>query len=126
MAAVGGGGGRKLRSPLLIKILLVLTCLHVVYKSQRGDDKSTWAVIGARSRHESVEEEEAQETDLVDSQFLLFNRVPKTGSTMVATLLSRLAERKGFLHRRYRAAQPRKLDQDAQVHPLNPTDHLVT
>ena len=122
MAAVGGGGGRKLRLSLLIKILLVLTCLHVVYKSQRGDDKSTWAVIGARSRHE----EEAQETDLVDSQLLLFNRVPKTGSTMVATLLSRLAERKGFLHKRYRAAQPRKLDQDAQVHPLNPTDHLVT
>ena len=51
----------------------------------------------------------------MDGQFLLFNRVPKTGSELFAKLLQTLAENNGFRHTRYGAPQPRKLGEEEQV-----------
>ena len=55
------------------------------------------------------------EPDL-DEQFLLFNRVPKSGSELFTKLLLTLAAGpNSFIHKRYGAPQPRKLTDYAQV-----------
>ena len=54
----------------------------------------------------------------LDPGFLLFNRVPKTGSELIAKLLLNLGGRNGFYHKRYGSPQPRRLGVQAQVRKL--------
>ena len=52
----------------------------------------------------------------MDKDFLMFVRVPKTGSELVTKLLQTLSEKsQNFEHKRYGAPQPRRLDVNAQV-----------